>query len=106
MAPSDPKLLSHCPLCQATYHDRSIRLLGEQGTTRLFHLTCDTCNHSVLAVILESQSGVSSIGLVTDLEAREAVAFRDAPVVSADDCVKAHVFLEERSREFCRALNP
>lgn len=104
MAPSDPKLLTHCPLCHAVYHDQSIRLLGEQGTTRLFHLTCGTCNHSVLAVILESQSGVSSIGLVTDLEAQEAMNFRDAPVVSADDCVTAHVFLEERSREFCNSL--
>ena len=63
-----PKLLAHCPLCQAAYPTSEVKLLGEKGTTRLFHCTCSSCGHAVLAVVLESAGSVSSVGLVTDLE--------------------------------------
>lgn len=99
-----PKLLSHCPLCQAVYEDASIHLLGEQGRLRLFHLTCRSCSHAVLAVILEHQNGVRSMGMVTDLEAQDVLRFQDIEPVSADDCLVAHDFLLKKSEDFCRSL--
>jgi hypothetical protein len=99
-----PKLLTHCPLCQTPYEDSSIHLLGEDGAARLFHLTCARCSHSVLAVILENQSGISSVGLVTDLEAQDAVRFRDAEPITADDMLFAHKSIESGSREVCKCL--
>lgn len=104
MAPSDPKLLTHCPLCQSHYPDAAIQLLGEQGKTRLFHLTCDVCSHSVLAVILESSHGVSSVGLVTDLVAQEVLRFQDVPAVTADDCISAHLYIHNQSQELVHTL--
>ena len=99
-----PKLLTHCPLCDAAYADASIRPLGESGTMRLFHLTCPSCAHAVLAVILEHPSGISSIGLVTDLEAQDALRFRDAAPISSEDCMIVHDVLNGRSRELCQTL--
>ena len=99
-----PKLLTHCPLCDAAYGDGSVRPLGESGATRLYHLTCPACAHSVLAVILEHASGVSSIGLVTDLEAQDAFRFRDANPISSDDCVRAHEALARDSAGLCKRL--
>lgn len=117
-SPQPPKMLAHCPLCQTAYEDRSIRLLGElaspsmspapgqsaPGMARMFHLTCASCCHAVLAVILENQNGVSSVGLVTDLEAQDAVRVQNAIPITADDCVEAHELLETRSREIARML--
>ena len=102
-APSS-KLLAHCPLCQAMYGEKEVRLLGERGSTRLFHCTCNACGHAMLAVILESQGAVSSVGLVTDLEVQDALRFREMPSISADDCVVAHRILENESKGFCEAL--
>lgn len=99
-----PKLLTHCPLCQTQYEDQSVRLLGEDGTARLFHLTCSCCSHSVLAVILENQGGISSVGLVTDLEAQDALRFQEAEPISADDCLLAHGSIESKSKEVCKRL--
>ncbi|MCI0479691.1 hypothetical protein L0Y59_04045 [Candidatus Uhrbacteria bacterium] len=104
-APSS-KLLAHCPLCQTAYGDAEVRLLGERGSTRLFHCSCASCGHAMLAVILESQGAVSSVGLVTDLEVQDALRFRGAPTVSADDCLAAHALLETGSKGFCEALRP
>ncbi len=107
-----PNLLAHCPLCQAAYGDGAVQLLGEmaptlaaRGKSRLFHLTCKNCARAVLAVILESAQGVSSIGLVTDLEAQDAVRVHATPPLSADDVVKAHQDLWARSRAFCKVLS-
>lgn len=106
-----PQLLAHCPLCQAAYDDASVCLLGESAPTlavraksRMFHLTCKKCAHAVLAVILESAQGISSIGLVTDLEAQDAARVHEAAPLSADDVVRAHQALQTHSREFLQAL--
>jgi hypothetical protein len=109
-----PQLLAHCPLCQAAYDDASVRPLGESsltpiagahGKSKMFHLTCKNCFHAVLAVILESSHGVSSIGLVTDLEASDALRVQDAPPISADDVVRAHLELDTRSQDLCLNLS-
>lgn len=104
MNPSSPKLLTNCPMCEAPYEDRSIRLLGEHGTMRMFHLTCPSCSHSLLAVILENQHGVSSLGLVTDMEAQDALRFQDAEAITADDCLQARDEIQKGSRRLCQTL--
>jgi hypothetical protein len=60
----------------------------------------------MLAIILEAQGSVSSLGLMTDLEAKDALRFQESAAVSADECIAAHRILEESSREFCDALRP
>lgn len=71
---------------------------------RTFHLTCPACAHAVLAVIMENQHGVSSLGMVTDLEVQDAVRFQDAEPISADDCLNAKDLLTHSSREFVKAV--
>lgn len=101
---SSSKLLAHCPLCQAMYEEQEIRLLGERGATRLFHCTCRGCGHAMLALILETQGSVSSVGLVTDLEVSDALRFRDRTPITADECLAARMRMIDQSREFCVAL--
>lgn len=99
-----PQLLAHCPVCQAAYPASDVRLLGERGTTRLFHCTCPSCGNAVLAVVLENAGAVSSVGLVTDLEIQDALRFQDVPAVTTDECLAVHRFLETESGVFCRQL--
>ncbi|GMU25267.1 MAG: hypothetical protein AMXMBFR16_01720 [Candidatus Uhrbacteria bacterium] len=104
MDPSAPKVLTHCPLCQASYQERGVRLLGESTGMTLYHLHCSACRHSVLAMIVENPHGIRSVGLVTDMEAQDAIRFQDLDPVSADDCVRMHLALDGQSREMCRRL--
>ncbi len=98
------QVLAHCPLCQAAYPETQVRLLGEKGTSRLFHCSCRSCGHALLAVIVESSGSVSSVGLVTDLEIQDAVRFRDAEPITADECVAAHRALKDDSKALCGRL--
>jgi hypothetical protein len=99
-----PQLLAHCPLCQTAYQQTAVRLLGEKGTTRLFHCTCGRCGHAVLAVVLESSGAVSSMGVVTDMEVQDAIRFQGRPPVSSDECIAIHQLLESESQGFCVRL--
>jgi hypothetical protein len=70
------------------------RVLGEDGETHLFHVTCRTCQTSILAVVLQNASGVSSVGLVTDLTFEDVLQFQNNANVSVDDVIAAHAFFE------------
>jgi hypothetical protein len=102
--PHPQKIMAHCPLCQAAYAESAVRLVGEKGPARLFHCTCAGCGHAVLAVVIEAAGGISSIGLVTDLEVQDAVRFANLPPVSSDECIAAHNALENASRALCGRL--
>jgi len=99
-----PKLLAHCPLCQAAYQASEVRLLGERGTSRLFHCTCGSCKHAVLAVVLEAAGSVSSVGLVTDMEVQDALRFQNVRPVTTDECIAFHQLLETNSLSVCSRL--
>ena len=98
------KLLAQCPLCQTVYEESEVRLLGERGSTRLFHCSCHACGHAMLAMILEAHGSVSSVGLMTDLEVQDALRFQSLESLSADDCIAAHRILEAESRQLCTLI--
>ena len=58
----------------------------------------------MLAVVLEASGVVSSVGVVTDLEAADATRFHNANAITVDECLQFHVQLEEQSKELCKAL--
>ncbi|MBI5654797.1 hypothetical protein HZC53_04060 [Candidatus Uhrbacteria bacterium] len=98
------KILGHCPLCQEAYGTAGIKLVGERGQARLFHCTCTGCGQAVLAVVVETQGSVSSVGLVTDLEIQDALRFAALSPVTSDECLAAHRMLEDDSRGLATRL--
>lgn len=58
----------------------------------------------MMAVVLEASGVVSSVGVVTDLEAADAKRFHQASPITVDECLHFHVQLEDQSRELCQAL--
>ena len=98
------RILTQCPLCHAQYEQDTIRLLGEEGITRLVHCTCSKCGRAMIAVILEASGFVSSVGVVTDLEVEDAVRFQDAQPLQADECIQFAEEINAHSQRLCRAL--
>ncbi|HLD17515.1 MAG TPA: hypothetical protein VJB99_00375 [Patescibacteria group bacterium] len=87
-------LAAFCPLCETRFRPVEARLVAKEDDAHLLHMRCRKCANSVLAVVLSSGSGVSSVGLVTDLSYDDAVRFRRAPRVVAEDVLGAHVWLQ------------
>lgn len=87
------RLISYCPLCEASYNPESARVLGEKEDSHLMHIQCGRCSNAILALVMVSNVGVSSVGLVTDLGFDEVYQFKEAEPVSTDDVIETHRML-------------
>ncbi|USN53163.1 MAG: hypothetical protein H6760_03235 [Candidatus Nomurabacteria bacterium] len=91
--------LSHCPLCQAFYQPSTSRILVTSEDAHLIHLECTRCGSSVLAIIVASMVGVSSVGLLTDLTAEDVMKFRLGKEIDANDVLDVHEWVQDASGE-------
>lgn len=98
------RLIVECPLCHASYQQERVRALGETAAGKLFHCSCDTCGRSMMALMRENTGYVSTIGLVTDQTVTDAIRLSDRTPISADECIGAHVLLEQESQDFVELL--
>ncbi len=57
-----------------------------------------------MALMRENTGYVSTIGLVTDQTVGDAVRLTEKGPISADECIGAHVLLEEQSRDLLEKL--
>ncbi len=96
--------MANCPLCQALYQDGAIRLVWEKGPSQMFHCFCASCGHAILAVVLETSGWVSSVGVMTDMLAKDALRLRESKPISADECVFFYRAFEQESPGFCQEL--
>lgn len=84
------KLLRECPLCQAAYKIEAMSVITEVDESRLVHMTCHECAAAVLAIVIASPLGMSSIGLVTDLTAKDVKRLYQKDVFTQDDVLAFH----------------
>ncbi len=97
------KLISYCPLCESSYNPQQTRVLGEKDDSHLLHIQCGNCSNAIIALVLISSVGVSSVGLVTDLAYDEVDRFKECQAVSTDDVIEVHHALQDE-HEFFRQL--
>ncbi|MBI4280950.1 hypothetical protein HY628_02020 [Candidatus Uhrbacteria bacterium] len=98
------RLISCCPLCETQYNPLDSQLIDEQGGSHLFHVTCKKCSHSILALIVFSPAGISSVGLITDLSYRDYMKLRRGEEVSSDDVLEIHELLTKEG-EFVKTVS-
>ena len=89
-------MISFCPLCETNYNPMEARVLGEKEDGHLLHIRCKKCWNSILALVLVSNAGVSSVGLITDLTFDDVRKFsgRDTSVTT-DDVISIHQLLSD-----------
>jgi len=95
-------MISYCPSCQTGYGSTSARVLGEKDDSYLLHIRCGNCRNAIIALVMVSSLGVSSVGLVTDLHYDEVDRFKDSKTVTTDDVIEVHHLLQDQDRLFAR----
>ncbi|MDO8463384.1 MAG: hypothetical protein Q7S96_03900 [bacterium] len=90
------RLISYCPVCDTSYNPMEARVVDERDDKHLMHIRCKKCAHSILALVLTTGMGVSSMGLLTDLTFDDVVKFRNAEPVTLDDVIAFHHLLEKK----------
>lgn len=98
------RLIVECPLCHTSYAEDAVKPLGETATGKLFHCSCGACGRSMMALMRENTGYVSTIGLVTDQTVVDAMRLTDRGPISADECIGAHMLLEEEGAALAETL--
>lgn len=89
------KIVSFCPLCETQYKVRHVQVIDEQEDAQLVHITCVKCQTSALALILNNQSGISSMGLVSDLLSHEVAVFKNKKPITQEEVLNFHNKLKQ-----------
>ena len=93
------KLMRECPLCSHAYDASYVDVLDEYNGTHYIHITCAQCHHALLALVAVSSHGMSSVGMLTDLTAADAVRFAAQDALLSDDVLEFHSLLFSRTTQ-------
>lgn len=90
--------LTKCPLCQKEYGNFNITILDQKRGKATLHLTCEYCQTASLVFVIVNQSGILSLGMVTDVTKEEAKRMLNREAVSADDVVEIYGLLKKTEK--------
>lgn len=94
MGTSDYKILKQCPLCETQYTERSVKIIEQKAESELVHMTCIHCKHAILACIVKSRHGVSSVGMLTDLQVEDVQRLHKKSPLHDNDVLDFHTTLK------------
>ena len=95
-------LLRTCPMCRHQFDDTAVRVIEERSAMRLMHMSCGECQTAILAMVMASDLGMSTVGVLTDLSANDAERILGTDVFSEDDVLAFYSFIEQQGA--CRDL--
>lgn len=90
------KHLTKCPLCKAKYSHSQASVLEESDVRTVFHLTCSKCNSAVLAFVSDSQQGIVSLGVATDLTRQEAKEILGSKPIDSEQVLRVYENLNNK----------
>lgn len=88
------KLMRFCPLCKNEFGEEAVRILEQNNAMNLLHITCPRCLGAMLALVLITNLGMSSVGVMTDLDADDVIKLYNKKSISEDDLFDFHYFVK------------
>ena len=98
------KLMRECPVCSEEYEDDAVNVIEDTITSSMIHVTCESCQNAILALVLATPVGMSTIGILTDQSADDYERTEELGPVSEDTvldlyrCLSSGQLLEQRLR--------
>ena len=91
-----------CPSCGT--HLENGKMLEGREEAQLSHYQCQECLHYCLALVFQSQVGVSSVVTITDLNFEDVVRLRGSDVITPDDVLNLHQMLNHKNAALLLAM--
>jgi hypothetical protein len=89
------RIVSRCPICQQEHNPTETAILDENDGAHLIYIKCRNCNSGVVAMVAMGVTGVTSLGLVTDLTSQEILKIKDFGRINEEDVLSLHKYLEK-----------
>tara|TARA_B100001964_G_C14196238_1_gene583516 strand:+ start:734 stop:1096 length:363 start_codon:yes stop_codon:yes gene_type:complete len=98
------KIIKECPTCGKGYPEAAINIIEDDSEAQLLHVTCEVCANAILVLIVVSDIGVSSVGMLTDLHVSDVVRFRQKTPLDEDDMLQFYSLLHSKKGEIIHYL--
>lgn len=94
------KFISRCPVCNENYNLEGAKLVEEKDNACLIHLTCGKCQGYFLTMVLNFSHGLSSVGMITDLNYNDAQRIYRSVPLTLDEVLNTHQLIEKNNFNF------
>lgn len=79
-----------CPLCNKEYKPINIKVVDDSENTLLAFSSCPKCQSGILSLLYKDLTGITLIGMVTDLNYKDAVRLKKGKKINEDDVLTAY----------------
>lgn len=98
------RLMRKCPFCEYDYDAKKVVVLEENNESSLVHVTCSDCNSSILHIVLSTQIGLNTMGIITDLTAEEVMRLKHSPGITEDTLLGFHKYITNSNNSFSKLI--
>lgn len=103
-SPEGLKLISKCPVCSEQYQPFQASIVEEKDEAQLVHIQCRKCASAIVALIVNGQMGLTSVGLITDLSSSDVERFKDAQPITEEELFEAFKEMKDDPIAFKKQL--
>ncbi len=86
----DVKIIAYCPFCDADLNPVKARIIETNEDMQLVHIQCNKCSTFILALLMKTANGLTSVGMITDLNFNDVAKFKEVSSLSADQIINLH----------------
>ncbi|MBI5728883.1 MAG: hypothetical protein HY983_01375 [Candidatus Magasanikbacteria bacterium] len=90
------KLINRCPICSHAYQSGQAKIFAKVSSAGLVHLTCSECQSYFVAMIVVLGHGLSSVGIVTDLNFADASRLYRTETLTTDEIIDGFQTIENK----------
>jgi hypothetical protein len=84
-----------CPVCGAQRDSLSYMPIGHDEDKTIVHISCAKCAGAAMIFVSQNETGMMTVGVLTDTTPSEARAFFNSQVVSDNDVIAIHDYLDK-----------
>jgi len=84
------RVISRCPVCGSVYNTQKAKLFAQQEEATMVHFSCENCEGNFIAMVATLAHGLSTIGLVSDLNFEDAQKKFSLPAITVDEVISYH----------------
>lgn len=89
------KLIGRCPVCNHPYQSEQAKILAKASSASLVHFACSECRSYFVAMAVVMERGLSSVGIVTDLNFADASRLYRARPLTTDEVIDGYQAIED-----------
>jgi len=89
------KFINKCPACGASYAPGQARLFAQKNKVNLVHISCAECSGNFIAMILVMSQGISTIGMISDLNYEDARRVHQFEPLDIDELIDGRELINQ-----------